>query len=236
MPNKIPINEFSDQRAVHDEEVAADRPLAADVAREMMAAESTLYEFLADKAVAGNSDQTVTGHNHGRGEGEGVYVPRQGTFHVGHVYPQETDSDVYQTVYWEILNTGGPSGGTEGAGQRITLDTPSIYIHQDYTELLYRVILKCENGATATARLTLKDGASVLVSDEVTASQGAWTTREFSLAFADSSSFTGWRLLKLELKSSNQGDSVHIAADDILYKPASSPIYNGVGHLIGELP
>ncbi len=234
MSNRIPNHTMNEIRPLYDEEVAQDQPLGADLLFEMMRNQAALGEYLTDEAIAGNSTQTVSGHCHGR-DGDGAYVARHGSFDIGHIYPQQTTETSYQPVYWEIFNTGGPSAaGVEAAGSRISLLTPSILLDRDYKELILRVLMKVSGDGLAWARLSLLDSGQSLASCEASCWMIGWNMVELKLSLPNDLSFTGWRQLKLELKSSSSEATAHICSDDARFKPFSGSLYNGIGLLKGE--
>ena len=235
MTKCIPIHDIGNQRAIYLEEVSPDQPLTADLLHEMMAAQAALCEYLTDEKVIGNDSQTVTGHRHGRGFMDGGYVERHGTFNIGHLYPQSSTSTDYTAVYWEICNSGGPdSSGVEQAGTRLKLISPSIYINRAYKELVLGVLLKVASGGQAYARLSLLNGATPLVSSEASTSSTSWDFVRFVLTIQNSSAYSGWRQLKLELKTTNGSHAATIAGDDVNFKPSGTQIMNGAGLLVGE--
>ena len=234
MSNRIPNHSMSEIRPLYDEELSDDQPLGADILFEMMKNQAALGEYLTDEAIAGNSIQTVPGHSHGR-DGDGAYVARHGSFDVGHLYPQQTSATSYQPVYWEIFNTGGPSAaGVEAAGTRIGLQTPSILLDRNYKELILRVLMKVSGDGLAWARLSLLNGGQNLVSCEASCWMLGWNMVELALALPNDSTLTGWRQLKLELKSSSSEATAYICSDDARFKPFSGSLYHGIGLLKGE--
>ena len=235
MTKLIPVKTIDDLRGLHLEEFSINKPLSADSLAELMATEASLYEYLSNKAVLGNSEATVEGHSHGRKDLDGEYIKREGVFYVGHLFEHSSTSLSYETVLWEIFNTGGPNvNGVEQAGSRICLATPAIYLHSDYKKLVFNVLLKADSPAIATAKLSLlKDDQTIAYAEQSTTSS-MYEPTELSIAIDNSEQFTGWINLKLELKSSSESSAAYLVSDDIRFKPLSGTILNGNGLLLGE--
>jgi len=235
MTNKIPIHDVQDQRSFHQEEFEADQPFSSRAAMDILASQTGLFEYLSDEAISGNDEQRVDGHSHGRDEWDGLYVSRYGSFDIGHISPQSTTSTSYTAITWDVFNTGGPdSTGVEQSGSGVGLSGPTLMLSRHYEMLVLRVMLKADAGATATARLSLKNGSTTLVGQEVITVNSQWDRKTFELSIANNETLDGWRQLQLELKSSNPDKTVSICSDDDRFKPLDSPILNGLGLLIGE--
>ncbi len=235
MTNPIPSHGLTEQRGLHEEEFTDDFPLTSNALTEMMEAESALFEYLSDLSVCGNDTAWTAGHAHGRDPLDGEYICRHGTFYVGHLPIQWTESTSFGTIYWEIVNTGGPdSTGFEAPGQRIPQQSPSIYISKEYKYLLLGVLMKAESATTAEARLSLENEGGTLVSDTQSSMAANWEPVWFQLPIENSASFDGWLRLKLELRSVSGSGNAYLCSDDIAFKPSGGQILNGTGILYGD--
>jgi len=97
-----------------DERMAEDYPFSTDIALDMMAHLSTLYEFLTDGPIAPTQEQTVEGHNHGR-DGRSVHIERSCGLYFPPLYEFNisvaTDYDVdyakFQVIRQGIISPSG---------------------------------------------------------------------------------------------------------------------------------
>lgn len=237
MSNPLVVREPDAMRPIHAELLSGGAPLCADLVRELAFMEHGLFEFLTDTPVPGNAGLQTPGHRHGRKPGDGVYLPRHGVIHPGFIAEQATSETAYVTVRFTHLRDDGPdAGGEEQAGEALSTARAALFLHPDYTRLLFPVLLKAEAGTTAIARLSLVQGATLRVSDTRQTSAFQWTPCWFDLPIANSPEYGGWHHLVLELRGSTPDKTVFIASADACFKPMPGSLGNGAAYLIGETP